>query len=121
MVDLVPSIYALPLDRTDTVTNSIFCVGDGGLPSAYPVTDFASAVTATAALAVRELLEQRTGQAQTATVGLRLASFWFWLSIYPIGWKLRPAWDPIVGDYPTHDGFIRLHTNTPHHFLTLSK
>ena len=37
--------------------DSIFFVGDGGLPSAYPVTDFASAVTATAALAVLELLE----------------------------------------------------------------
>lgn len=96
-------------------TNSIFFVGDGGLPSAYPVTDFASAVTATAALAVLELLEKCTGQAQTATVDRRLASFWFWLSIHPIGWKLPAAWDPIAGDYPTRDGFIRLHTNAPHH------
>ena len=98
-----------------TATNSLFFVGDGGLPSAYPVTDFASAVTATAALAVLELLEMRTGQAQTATVNCRLASFWFGLSIHPIGWKLPPAWDPIAGDYPTCDGFIRLHTNAPHH------
>src|SRR5215471_14499226 len=96
-------------------TNSIFFVGDGGLPSAYPITDFASAVTATAALAVLELLEKRAGQAQTATVDRRLASFWFGLSIHPIGWKLPPAWDPIAGDYPTRDGFIRLHTNAPHH------
>jgi len=36
--------------------NSICFVGDGGLPSAYPVIDCASAVTATAALAVLELL-----------------------------------------------------------------
>jgi crotonobetainyl-CoA:carnitine CoA-transferase CaiB-like acyl-CoA transferase len=25
------------------------------------------------------------------------------------------AWDPIAGDYPTNDGWIRLHTNAPHH------
>ena len=102
-------------------TNSICFVGDSGLPSAYPITDFASAVTATAALAVRELLEKRTGQAQTATVDHRLASFWFWLSIHPIDWKPPPAWDPIAGDYPTRDGFVQLHTNAPHHLLTLSK
>ena len=95
--------------------NSIFFVGDGGLPSAYPVTDFASAATATSALAVLELLENRTGNKQSATVDRRLASFWFSLSIHPIGWKLPPAWDPIAGDYPTRDGFIRLHTNAPHH------
>ncbi|MBV8054154.1 MAG: CoA transferase [Deltaproteobacteria bacterium] len=95
--------------------NSIFFVGDGELPSAYPITDFASAVTATAALSVLELLEKRTGKAQSATIDRRLASFWFGLSIHPIGWKLPPAWDPIAGDYPTRDGFIRLHTNAPHH------
>jgi hypothetical protein len=95
--------------------NSICFVGDGGLPLAYPVTNFASAVTATAALAVLELLEKRTGQAHTATVDHRLVSFWFGLSIHPIGWKLPPVWDPIAGDYPTRDGFIRLHTNAPHH------
>jgi hypothetical protein len=95
--------------------DSILLVGNGGLPSVYPVTDLASAVTATAALAVLELLEARTGKEQSATVDRRLASFWFGLSIHPIGWKLPPAWDPIAGDYPTRDGFIRLHTNAPHH------
>jgi hypothetical protein len=95
--------------------DSISFVGDGGLPSAYPVTDFASAVTATAALAVLELLGKSTGKAQSAMVDRRFASLWFGLSIRPIGWKLPPAWDPIAGDYPTRDGFIRLHTNAPHH------
>jgi hypothetical protein len=52
--------------------NSIFFVGDGGLPSVYPVTDFASAVTATTALAVLELQGKRTGKAQSATVDRRL-------------------------------------------------
>jgi crotonobetainyl-CoA:carnitine CoA-transferase CaiB-like acyl-CoA transferase len=26
-----------------------------------------------------------------------------------------PPWDPIAGDYPAADGWIRLHTNAPHH------
>jgi hypothetical protein len=101
--------------------NSICFVGDGGLPLAYPVTNFASAVTATAALAVLELLEKRTGQAHTATVDHRLASFWFGLSIHPIGWKLSPAWGPIAGDYPTRDGLPSFTRTPPHHLLTLSK
>src|SRR6266851_1479973 len=99
----------------EKAVNSILFVGEGGLPSVYPVTDFAGAVTASAALAVLELLEKRTGKARSATVDRRLASFWFWVSIHPIGWKLAPAWDPIAGDYPTRDGFIRLHTNAAHH------
>jgi hypothetical protein len=95
--------------------DSISFVGDGRLPSAYPVSDFASAATATAALAVLELIETRSGKKQAAIVDRRLSSFWFGLSIHPIGWKLPPTWDPIAGDYPTRDGFIRLHTNAPHH------
>lgn len=27
----------------------------------------------------------------------------------------RDPWDPIAGLYPTRDGFVRLHTNFPHH------
>jgi hypothetical protein len=98
-----------------TAVNSIVFVGDGGLPSVYPVTDFASAVTATTALAVLELLERRTGTAHAARVDRRLVSLWFGLSIHPLGWRLPPVWDPLAGDYPTRDGFIRLHTNARHH------
>jgi len=29
--------------------------------------------------------------------------------------KLPPAWDAVAGDYATKDGWIRLHTNAPHH------
>ena len=41
--------------------------------------------------------------------------FWFSMSIRPIGWSLPAPWDPIAGDYATRDGWIRLHTNAPHH------
>ncbi|MEP5762751.1 MAG: CoA transferase [Litoreibacter sp.] len=40
---------------------------------------------------------------------------WFETSIRPIGWTLPPSWDSIAGDYKTVDGWIRLHTNAPHH------
>ncbi|EQD38954.1 CoA transferase, CAIB/BAIF family protein, partial [mine drainage metagenome] len=36
-------------------------------------------------------------------------------SIEHIGWKPPAPWDPIAGDYPARDGWIRLHTNAPHH------
>lgn len=33
----------------------------------------------------------------------------------PLGWSVPPPWDPIAGDYAAADGWIRLHTNAPHH------
>ncbi len=99
----------------ESFVDSVSFVGAGGLPSAYPVTDFASATIATAALSILELLGRRSGQAQSAVVDRRLSSLWFGLSIRPIGWKLPPLWDPMAGDYRTNDGWIRLHTNAPHH------
>ena len=95
--------------------DNIAFTGIGELSSIYPVTDFASAAIATAALALLELREQRDGEPRTATIDRRLASFWFGLSIRPIGWKLPPLWDPLAGDYRTRDGWIKLHTNAPRH------
>jgi len=89
--------------------------GEGELRSAYAVTDFASAAMATAALSVVELAEHPGGTRRSVIVDRRLASFWFGSSIRPIGWELPPLWDPLAGDYPTSDGWIRLHTNAPHH------
>lgn len=49
------------------------------------------------------------------TIDARLASLWFDKSIAPIGWTIPPLWDDIAGDYPCADGWVRLHTNLPHH------
>ena len=89
-------------------------VGEEELPSCFPVTDFASASIAAAALSIGELLTQG-GRAPSVTVDRRLASLWFGWSIEPIGWKLPSPWDPMAGDYRARDGWIRLHTNAPHH------
>ncbi|MBX6319165.1 CoA transferase [Pigmentiphaga sp.] len=89
--------------------------GTGSLPSVFPVTDLAAASIAAAGLAVAELLALRHGEFPGVRVDRRLASFWFGTSLRPVGWKLPPAWDPIAGDYEAADGWIRLHTNAPHH------
>jgi hypothetical protein len=64
-----------------------------------------------AALAVADFV----GEASPVTVDRRLASGWFGFSIRPQGWSPAPPWDPIAGDYAAKDGWIRLHTNAPHH------
>ena len=87
----------------------------GALPSAFAVTELACASIAVAGQAVGEWLVQQTGRLPGLEVDRRLASFWFATSIRPVGWTVPPLWDPIAGDYATRDGWIRLHTNAPHH------
>jgi crotonobetainyl-CoA:carnitine CoA-transferase CaiB-like acyl-CoA transferase len=89
--------------------------GAGELPSAFAATDFASAAVAAAGLSLSKLLRIRFEEAPAVTVDRRLASLWFGMSITPQGWTLPPPWDPVAGDYETNDGWIRLHTNAPHH------
>ncbi|MBK5356224.1 CoA transferase [Pseudomonas sp. TH41] len=87
----------------------------GALPSAFAVTDLACASIGAAGQAVSEWLQQHTGRLPALEVDRRLASFWFATSIRPVGWSIPPLWDPVAGDYATKDGWIRLHTNAPHH------
>jgi crotonobetainyl-CoA:carnitine CoA-transferase CaiB-like acyl-CoA transferase len=87
----------------------------GALPSAFPVTGLAASSMAAAGLAVETLRRAAGRQACPVAVDRRLASMWFSPSIRPLGWQMPPAWDPVAGDYPTRDGWIRLHTNAPHH------
>jgi hypothetical protein len=87
----------------------------GELPSAFPVTAFASAAVGTAGLAVADLVRTATGGLPAVSVDRRLASLWFGMTLRPEGWTLPPPWDPVAGDYLARDGWIRLHTNAPHH------
>jgi len=111
MTDLLTSIQAelgMPL-------TPIAFTSSGALPSAFAVTDLACASIAAAGQAVSQLLHQQTGRLPGLEVDRRLASFWFCGSIRPVGWSVPPLWDPVAGDYATRDGWIRLHTNAPHH------
>ncbi|TNC15009.1 acyl-CoA transferase [Methylobacterium terricola] len=102
---------ALDLDRTAPVT----LTGTGALPSIYPVSDLAAASVAAAGLALAEWIEARFGRRPTVTVDRRLAALWFSRTLDPQGWAPPPLWDPVAGDYRAAEGWIRLHTNAPHH------
>lgn len=54
-------------------------------------------------------------QAKSVSLDQRLGLMWFGMTLRPMGWELPSAWDPIAGDYRAADGWIRLHTNAPHH------
>ncbi|WP_323794913.1 CoA transferase [Nisaea sp.] len=89
--------------------------GVGALPSAYAVTDLAAASFAAAGQAIADLIAARHDTAPAVDVDRRLASFWYKSSLRPDGWDLPAQWDAVAGDYATKDGWIRLHTNAPHH------
>lgn len=80
-------------------------------PSAFAVSSLA---TASIGIACSELAAL-SGQTQPVTIDQRLASLWFSLTIQPDGWTLPPVWDDLAGIYEAKDGFVRLHTNAPHH------
>lgn len=85
--------------------------GPGALPSAFAVSELAAGTVGAAVLAIAAW----AGDTRAVRVDRRLASFWFQETIQPIGWQMPSPWDPIAGDYRTTDGWIRLHTNAPHH------
>ena len=87
----------------------------GTLPSAFAVSDLAQASIGAAGAAVARLAAGPDGDAMPVTVDRDLASAWFALSIRPDGWELPPIWDSVAGDYAAADGWIKLHTNAPHH------
>lgn len=89
--------------------------GAAQLASEFPVTDFAVAAIGAAGVALAELIKVQFGREPQVIVDRKLASLWFGWSIQPMGWKMPAAWDAIAGDYQTQDGWVRLHTNAPHH------
>ena len=104
-------LSALQLDR-----NSEILDGEH-YPSCFSVSELASASIGAVGDAVSQLVSGLgfAAPAPTTTVDGRLASLWFSMSIQPIGWELPPIWDAVAGDYETRDGWIKLHTNLPHH------
>src|SRR5450830_899575 len=89
--------------------------GSGSLPSIFAVTDLAVGAMGAAGLAVAELLHAAGNDLAEVHADCRLASFWFGISLRPQGWQAPALWDAVAGDYQAADGWIRLHTNAPHH------
>jgi len=101
---------ALGLDAASVVVD-----GPATLPSAYPVSGLAAASVAAAAAATARLVEAIGGIRPAARVRRPLADAWFGSAVRGLGWSPPPPWDPVAGDYAAADGWIRLHTNAPHH------
>ncbi|QAX30798.1 CoA transferase [Leisingera sp. NJS204] len=91
--------------------------GTGHWRSAFAVTELANASVAAVGLELARLVKalNLAPVAPDVTVDQRLASLWFSYSFRPEGWELPSLWDPVAGSYETADGWIRLHTNLPHH------
>jgi len=103
------------LGQSDQLLTHVSTVGMGELPSVYAVTDLAVDSISAATLTVAQLIAQRQDVLPSVEIDRVLASRWFSRSIQPLGWALAPTWDAVAGDYETRDGWIKLHTNAPHH------
>ncbi|MEL6577195.1 MAG: CoA transferase, partial [Pseudomonadota bacterium] len=95
--DLPPAVRVVETDQA-------------ALGSWFNVSDLAVASFGAAAAELAALLGERT-----VTVSRRRVLRWFGMTLRPIGWTLPAAWDAIAGDYRASDGWIKLHTNAPHH------
>ncbi len=82
---------------------------EGRLASCFAVTELALASVRAAAAA----LSAYAGGVVTMNRWRTLK--WFDMTLRPCGWELPGLWDAVAGDYPCSDGWIRLHTNAPHH------
>lgn len=102
------------LDLPSASMERVSITGEGCLPSCLRVSDLAVASIGAAALAISDLVALNGGVPRVV-VDRRLASLWFGWSIRPEGWRMPEPWDALAGDYQTRDGWIRLHTNAPHH------
>ena len=60
----------------ESTASALSFTGDGDLPSAYAVTDFASAAIAVAALSIAELVGLASSRIATVAVDRRLSSFY---------------------------------------------
>jgi crotonobetainyl-CoA:carnitine CoA-transferase CaiB-like acyl-CoA transferase len=88
------------------------------LPSSFRVAAAAQVSVALAGLAAADIWKMRRGEAHDVSVDMRHAAVECRSERYlrVDGKPPPPAWDAIAGVYKTRDdGFVRLHTNFPHH------
>lgn len=102
------------LDLPDDAASRVSFTGTDRLPSCFPVSELAVASIGAAVVAVSELVRLNLAM-PPVSVDYRAASLWFGWSIRPQGWEMPGPWDSIAGDYKARDGWIKLHTNAPHH------
>jgi len=90
---------------------------DPVLPSSFAIGTAAQASIAAAGLAAAALHRQRGGPPQQVAVDMRhaAAEFRSERALRIDGRAPADPWDRIAGLYATADGWVRLHTNFPHH------
>lgn len=90
---------------------------DPALPSSFAVGTAAQTAIGVAGLAAAELWRLRTGRAQDVRVDMRhaCAEFRSERLLRVDGAPPPDPWDRIAGLYPARGGWVRLHTNFPHH------
>ena len=101
---------AAALGPAPSLQPTLQTTGTDRLPSVFDVAGLASASVAAAATEAGALLG-----ASDIRVDTRLCQMWFTRSIQPQAWEMPNPWDAIAGDYRTAEGWIKLHTNAPHH------
>ncbi|MGJ8527375.1 CoA transferase [Maritalea sp.] len=104
--------------RLGVEVNEMNCVIENAqkLPSWFDVSSLASASLVGVSEALRVLMfAHDNAWTPTISVDQRLASHWFAQSLYLVDRDPPAVWDNIAGDYRSNSGWIRLHTNAPHH------
>jgi hypothetical protein len=103
-------------------TSQVSFTGHGSLPSFFAVTELAAASMGAAGLALAcmiDTLNKASGRKPethpSVIVDRRLASFWFASTLRPDGWQAPSYHEVGAADYLAQDGWLRLHTNAPHH------
>ena len=101
----------------DMLKAALLTGADPCLPSSFAVGAAATASIAASGLAAAALWRLRTGRLQRVGVDIRHACAEFRSEQYLMidGEIAYAERDRIAGLYPTADGWVRLHTNFPHH------
>ena len=102
----------------DALSHLTLTGADPILPSSFAIGTAAQASLGASALAAAALWAQRTGRWQSVSVDMRhaLAEFRSERYLRVNGGPAPELWEKIAGLYPCGDGgWVRLHTNFPHH------
>ena len=109
--DEIATAFSTPEAFVDWPQFSV--TGEGDLPSWFDGTGLAVASIGIAGTMLSRLTDP--ADPPLVTVDRRLASQWFDMTLRHTGWNMPSPWDPVAGNYRSADGWIRLHTNAPHH------
>ena len=81
----------------------------------FDVSDLAVATIGIAGVKLAEYAASNNIAPPPVSIDRRSASLWFDMTLQPTGWEIPSPWDSLAGDYRSKDGWVRLHTNAPHH------